>query len=430
MPAPLSIDELDEILTARPGRLLRWGSALIGAVALLLVLLAWFIEYPDVVPGRVTLLTENPPAPVLARTEGLIDRLDVRDGDCVEQGQVLARIATTGDGDAILALGKKLAQLEPLLDQPRALAERLGSTNANLGTLHASYLGLQAALEAHEQLVAHDVDARISTLQGQQRDSFDALRKQLGGQIDLLSEDVALAEARHRRDRTLSATGALAERETEGARSEVLRRRIDLGLARLEKLGLLLQLAQTESDFLDIDVRQEDERRERAVAVKSAFRQLQLEYFAWEAANVLVAPIGGCVSMSRIWSDHQAVHVGDEVLSVLPPENAVVGRVQLAQASAGKVAVGQRVMIQLDSFPMYEFGVLEGHVASISAVGDAEGFAMVVELDHGMTTDQGVRLQFRQGMAGNAKVVTQQRRILTRVFAQVYDALMGDRANV
>src|SRR5262249_20432014 len=142
---------------------------------------------------------------------------------------------------------------------------------------------------------ARSVDAQLADLHGQQLQSFGALRKQIGGQIQLLGEDVELAEARHARDRRLSDGGALSQRETEASQSEVLRRRIDLGLARLEKLNLLLQLAQTESDFLDLDLRQEDERRERALAIKSAFRQLQLDYFAWETTSVLRAPISGCV---------------------------------------------------------------------------------------------------------------------------------------
>jgi hypothetical protein len=54
---------------------------------------------------------------------------------------------------------------------------------------------------------------------------------------------------------------------------------------------------------------------------------------------------------------------------------------------------------------------------------------MVVELDDGMTTDQGMQLQFRQGMEGDARVITQERRILTRVFAQVHAALFGERTS-
>jgi multidrug resistance efflux pump len=427
MPAH-AIDELDEILTARPGAMLRHGSTIIGLVTAAMLLMAYFVRYPDVVTGRITLTTREPPAPVLSRADGLVERLWVHDGECVEQGQVLARLATPGDGDELLVLGDHLVELEALVDDPERLEAALRPPRRSLGPLHTSYVALQAATEAHGQLVEEERDGQGKALQARQRTSVEALLRQTEAQIGLLTQDVEVARKRHEQDEGLRERGVLTGQESESSRSTVLRRRLDLGAARLTELELRLQLAQTDGAFLDVELQRQDERRERLAAVKAAFRRLQLDYLTWEDAHVMRAPIDGCVSMRRVWSDHQAVRTGDEVMLIVPQGSTITGRIQLPQASAGKVEPGQALTIRLDSYPMYEYGLLHGRVQSVAAVGDEQGFPTTAELTGGMVTDQHVTLELRQGMEGEASIVTRERRLLERVFSQISIALFGERA--
>lgn len=426
-----SNEGIDDILSASPGTLVRNGSTVIGLVAATMVALAYFVRYPDVVPGQVTLLTEDPPAPVLARADGLIERLFVRDGACVTRGAPLARVAVTGDGEAMQALVATLAAAEVDHDDPSRLAEYLRVTpSTNLGSLHTAHAALQAAITAYEQSARIDHDGLRRGLHGQQRASYESLKREAGDLIKLLGRNVDLAERRKGRDVSLQDTGALSREDAEASQGQVLQRKIDLGIIRLNQLNTVLQSIRAESEFLDVELALEDERRERGDAVQAAFRRLQLEALQWEAAHVMRAPIDGCVSLRRVWSDHQAVHVGDEVLVVLPSGSPVVGRIQLTHSGAGKVKAGQHVTIQPESFPMYEFGVLHGEVASVAAMADEVGFVATVTLTDGLQTDQGISLEFRQGMQGAASVVTRERRLLERVFSQFYVALIDERVQL
>jgi hypothetical protein len=426
-----STDEIDEILTTSPGALVRHGSAVVGVIAVAMIALSYFVQYPDVVSGRITLLTEDPPAPVLARADGLVERLFVRDGACVNRSSLLGRVATTGDGDAMQALTEKITDAEARHEDPSELAVRLQiEPHTNLGSLHTTYVALMAAITAYEELERHDYDRQRTGLHNQQRASFKALNQQVRDLVKLLGRNVELAELRKGRDLSLRTSGVLSHEATEASQGEVLQRRIDLGLTRLSQVNMVLQALQSENSFLDVELQLEDEQRERRAAVQAEFRRLQLEALQWETAHVMRAPIDGCVSLRRVWSDHQAVRVGDEVMVLLPSGSPVVGRVQLTQVGAGKVAAGQPVTIQPDSFPMYEFGVLHAEVASVSAMADEIGFVATVTLAQGLRTDQGISLDFRQGMQGTAVVVTRERRLLERVFSQFYVALFGDRVRL
>jgi len=423
-------DEIEEILSAKPGSVLRYGTGIISVIAGLIFLLAYFVQYPDIVSGRVTLLTEKPPAPILARASGLVERVWVRDGECVRTGDLLMRVGSPGDGDTLLELGDRLLVIEETIEQGSftQTSKLLSTPRHSLGPVHASYVALRVNLDAYMQLQAEFESRQVDTLNDHQRYSLEALVKQTERQIALLRKRVKFSRKQNQRDRDLSVKGAASQEDVDVSQNDVIRQRIELSDAQLRELSLLLQTSQMESALLEADLRRQDLLRERWAAVLSSFRQLQADYLTWEDLHVMRAPMDGCVSLAQVWSDHQAVQVGDEILLVVPEGEAITGRIQLPQRSAGKVHEGQDLTINLDSYPMYEYGLLHGAVASVAAVGNESGFVTRVQLREGMLTDQRIELRFRQGMEGNANVVTQERRLLERVFSQIAEALFGERS--
>ncbi len=55
-----------------PGKILRWGNALILIVFILLLFFSWLIKYPDNIPAPVEITTVNPPVTLVIE----IDRTD------------------------------------------------------------------------------------------------------------------------------------------------------------------------------------------------------------------------------------------------------------------------------------------------------------------------------------------------------------------
>jgi len=79
--------DLLQIMGHPPGWLLYWGMVMILIVTIGLLVLSWVMKYPDVIPARITLTTENPPVRVVSRADGKIAELFVTDGAVVEAGQ-------------------------------------------------------------------------------------------------------------------------------------------------------------------------------------------------------------------------------------------------------------------------------------------------------------------------------------------------------
>ena len=108
-------DDVDELLAQMPGWPLRWGISLLFGVVVLLLGLAWFIKYPDVIKGKITITTNTPPATVVARTGGPIHLLSA-DKSILVADEVFATIGGTARYDDVLALRQALDLFQPALE--------------------------------------------------------------------------------------------------------------------------------------------------------------------------------------------------------------------------------------------------------------------------------------------------------------------------
>lgn len=150
-----------------------------------------------------------------------------------------------------------------------------------------------------------------------------------------------------------------------------------------------------------------------------SYENLRSQLSIWEQKYVLRAPIGG-VTFFKFWSDHQFVNVGDEVMTIVPDQTqAVIGKVQMPVQNSGKVKSGQQVYIRLDNYPYQEFGMLAGTVQSISLVPRNDSYAIEVQLPRGLRTSFDKLLDFRQEMQGSAEIITEELRLLERIFYQI-----------
>jgi len=90
--------------------------------------------------------------------------------------------------------------------------------------------------------------------------------------------------------------------------------------------------------------------------------------------------------------------------------------------NTGKLKVGQKAIVRLSNYPDREFGVLEGKLVNISKIPDGEGFLILeIELSKQLTTSFGIELEFQQEMTGSAEIVTEDLRLLERLFYQLRD---------
>lgn len=103
-PAPLREENVQEILTAIPHWMIRWGNTLFFSLILLLLLIGWLIKYPDVIPTQATVLSTSTMQEVLLPKGHKVAEVLVSQGQSVGEATPLAVLENTANYQDILQL--------------------------------------------------------------------------------------------------------------------------------------------------------------------------------------------------------------------------------------------------------------------------------------------------------------------------------------
>ena len=90
----LRSEEVQEILTKVPHWMIRWGNVLFLSLIVLLLIMSWFVKYPDIITSKAIITTQIPPQKEFAKITGKLDTILVKDNDTVTENQPLAILET------------------------------------------------------------------------------------------------------------------------------------------------------------------------------------------------------------------------------------------------------------------------------------------------------------------------------------------------
>jgi multidrug resistance efflux pump len=416
-------NDLEAVIGSPPGWMLRWGMTALLLVFALLLAISWFVQYPDVVEAPAVLTTENPPIRLAAGASAKISELKVKNGQTVQAGDLLAVLDNPARHGDVLRLEDFLENLtanesQDLLSVNLPEGLQLGSLQAGFAKFSQSFRDLQYFLK-------QDINyLKVSNLRKQIAEIM-ALNQSLVRQENILAGEVALTRKSAERDSILFSKNSLSLLEYEQSQAAWLRSRRELEALRSGTAQNNLRIRQMEAQILDLQQLQSDNKSGRMLTFQANLQRLQGDIAAWKQSWLLVAPIGGEVALTKAWSEQQFVREGEEVLTIVPLESSgmVMARALLAYEGSGKVKPGMPAHIRLDGYPYQEFGVLNGEVERIAAVPGEQGYEVAVSVPGDLKTSYGRAIPFRQEMQGTARIVTEERSLLTRILEKIVSAV-------
>ena len=90
-----------EILEKTPSWIITWGNSIFFIFIIILFCLSWIIKYPDVVSAEVEITSENPPIYLIAKSNGKLNELDIKDGSSIRKGDWIAIIENSANTNDI-----------------------------------------------------------------------------------------------------------------------------------------------------------------------------------------------------------------------------------------------------------------------------------------------------------------------------------------
>jgi hypothetical protein len=413
---------IEDMMGRPPGWLLRSGLSVVAISVVVALSLAALISYPERVEAPFVLQTKKVPLAVNAGAVNYVDTMLVGDEQKVSVGDTLLIFRSDGDWRTLRQLDRYLRKAAtstlsklpavPTHDYPVAIERVVGQLNAVIES-YASYRS------------TNGTDSQLAALESEIEQAA-ALSSSLEEQVRLYDEELTYKDLNLKRARGMKADSLISSQEAESIEEQTLAayRQREVLVASDAQNRLRINQAGQQILRLRLDHRErlaEFERliRQQLRLLRAAADEYSLQYF-------IIAREAGTIDwMPEVRED--ALVGGGVPLGFLIPEwirSVKVARLSLPTQGAGRVALGDEVVLELDAYPSREFGQIEGGLVAVDAVAIADekqGFVRqaTVALPDSLVTSYGMAVPFQYNLTGMARIITEERTLLQRLTDQV-----------
>ncbi len=412
-------EEVRDVLSDPPKAILRWGNTILFGFIMILLLISWFIKYPDIITTQIVITTNIPPEKLVAKVPGKIEAILVKDKATILKNTPLAVIENSANYKDVFLLKSIVDTID--IDKSKFPFEKFKS--AQLGEIESVFALFQ------KESIADELNTKLQPYQVEgSAQNYEAIQLKerlslLESQKSINQNELVLLKSDLDRYEKLYAKGIIASQEMEKQRLAYLQSQKNYKsfLSTISQLKSSLNELNRNSKTTQINESTATINLERNVV--QAFLGVKKAIKDWELNYVLRSSINGKVSFLQLWAENQTVNTGDNVFAIIPKnENGYIGKLRAPAQNSGKIKMGQTVNIRLANYPDREFGMIKGSIRAISLTPDKEGNLLInVSLPQGLETSYKKQISFQQEMSGTADIITEDLRLIERLLYQFRD---------
>lgn len=383
----------------------------------------WMIKYPDLVTGSISINASKTVVKLVARSSGKLQLNNLQNLKKVKAGEyvgIIQNAANLADVQKVERLIRAFNVNELKSFDKLALFPK----NVSLGELSIKYFAfLNAFTKTAQYYQANLYDKQIEVLNKLVHE-YSRIRDINGHRIEMSGASVGLMSKFSGRDSILFSKKVLSEAENDRSRITYISAQDGYQNMLKEYAVTNSQLQQTENELQQTMIQKMEKENQLELELISAFTDLEDNFKMWEEKYVLKAPMDGKVQFLKFWVENEFIQSGEPVFTIVPLENNVLGQMSLPAQGAGKVEIGQEVIIKLENYPYMEYGSIKGLVSSISLTtniqnttdGAVENYLVNVSLPDKLKTNYGSELGFRFETKGTGDIIVHKRRLIERLF--------------
>lgn len=407
--------DINEIIEKKPHWLIRAGIGGMLFFLILIFILAWFIQYPEIISGGVYITTPRPPSDVVSRVSAnVLQRFPLKENDTVVRGQPILLLESTTSYSQVLELRKNLN---------KTISDIIPMNNSawldSLGELQAAYNShTLASRDLNYYALQQPFKKRINILKSVLHGNSQGLKFSqdylANSKIDFESKQLE-----YKRFKRLFEKGVIAASEFEKVRQAIIQKEMGLlndhknlnteRISRVHLQGEIVELLLQKNEF-EVQLQRN--------YIKTQ-KELKSRLEAWEAKYLICAPINGRLSFFNSIHKGDFVVSGERVMTIIPLQNQKLQAVgSFSVKNAGKIQKGNKVILKLHAFPYHEYGTIYGIVTRISEIPIENEYSIIIELPQGLRTNHEKVIRFKQRLTATADVVIKDRNVVQRIFYQ------------
>lgn len=296
-------------------------------MALFVVLFLWaaFFHIDQVINAQGQVIADSKTQIVQAADGGILVDMKVKEGDEVQQGQVIA-----------------------VLDKDRALAA-FTESYGKVAALRMTVSRLQAELGERDLVYEPALRERYPNLVDTQMNLYTKRRQTYLEKISVLKDNVRLAEQELAMNLPLEKYGDISKADVLKLKRMVNEAKGNLA----DQQNKYFQDASAELNKAQEDLNAQEQ--------TLADREELLDH------TDIIAPATGIVKNIKVTTLGGVVRQGDEILQILPTESDLVIEAKVKPADMAYMKVGLPAKVKLDAYDYSIFGSMQGRVSYVSA---------------------------------------------------------------
>jgi multidrug efflux pump subunit AcrA (membrane-fusion protein) len=421
--------EVNEIISNKPGFLVRWGVSIFFLILLLLVFITYFIQYPDVVAAKAKLTSINAPKEVITKTQGKLMKLIVKEGQSVQQNDLLCFMESRADHAAMIHFCKVIDSVQKLLaiNKTEEAIKYFNSFSVTQppqqsspfpppsGEIEGAVSTFMQAFILFNQYLTSGYYLKKKALLQKDMSYLQKLHENLLQQKGIQQEDVGLADTTFKMNKRLLEESVIARLEYRNERSKFLNKAMSIPQINSSIISNESSQQEKQKEILQL----ENEIAQQKGIFTQALNTLKAQLEDWKNKYLLTAPLDGKIAFATFLQENQQLQA-NQIICFVNPENAqYYAELYIPQTNFGKVKTDQEVLLKFPAYPFQEYGSLKGKIDFISNISTDSGYLAKVILPDGLNTNYKRQIQFRDGLTAQGEIVTANMRLLQRFYYSI-----------
>ncbi|MER3376247.1 MAG: HlyD family efflux transporter periplasmic adaptor subunit [Allomuricauda sp.] len=405
---------INELIEKKPNWLIQYG---IGGMLLLLslfLLAAWLVKYPDVLVGKVTIVTPRPPIDILSKVNAPIAKIfEYKENDTVSKDSPILLLESTTHYSQFILLQETL---NPVGAEEKSNAPYWLDSLGSLQPAYNSFALARLRLDFYNK--EEPFEKRITSLKKIALGNTRGLRfseNYLGSS----RKDFESKKTEFKRYKLLYEKGVISASEFEQVKQTLAQK--EMGYANDHKAlnSERLSIANLEREILELELQQKEHEQQLLLTYQNSLNELKSQMEQWELQYLIKPPIKGKLSYFNDLNEGDFLASGEHILTIIPLQLDKLQAIGvLPSENAGKVKKGDKVVLKLDAYPYHEFGTVEGVVKRISEIPMENTYNIVIDLPQKLVTNHDNKIDFKQRLSATADIITKDQSLLKRIFYQ------------
>lgn len=411
-------EEIIDFMSYTPTWLIKWGITVIFLIIIIICVLSSIIKYPEALTGQITITTLNPTVTIVNKVSGRLEKISIKDDASVHIGDVIATVESPANHLDVLTLKKALNSIELKSNELHINLSKF-QDSLNLGDIQNEYSQLIQDLKQYQELKLNPFyTEKIKSIENQLKNQSDLLS--INNEVLKMAEKgIESAVKKNGVFKKLFEDKVIPSLEFQEKQEELSRKQQEFITQKKNIIQTNITITDLQRQKLELynDIRTKTKLLELSIFQKKS--NLTNAIINWQKNYSINAYSNGRLKFLQNLTDNQFVKAGDPLFLIVPEQSTYIGLITMSSLNSGKLKIGQKVLISLDSYAANDFGKVTGIVSKIFSATNQNTYTVQISLKNGLRSSLNKEIPFKPQMNGIANIITDNTSLVERLLKKL-----------